>query len=537
MASELCIVDARILTMNSADEVAEAMRVVDGGIVQVGTTAEVLAAKGAGAEVVELAGATVIPGLIDAHSHIEMLAYAWEIAVDVRSPGIASIEQLVSVMAQAAQDVPAGRWIMGHGQHFQDVMLAEGRYPDRHDLDRVSAEHPVFYRSSYHLNVFNSRALEVLGVDRDTPDARGGRIERDEQGEPTGRTYDMFDPLGGPQAPVPELADAIARVQQRYLAVGVTALGEISLRSHGFEAMLALAARDDFRLRATLYATSPSVVDAEAVRSGGLRARFAGLDESRLRLGGVKLFLDGGLTSNAAALSFDYPSLPGYRGELAYTDEEIAELVRLVDEADLQLSAHAIGDRALDQVLAALDRLPAESRRRRHRIEHAGNIWMTPERIAKLVELGAVPVPQPAFILTTALGYRRNLGEVVGTLMPFRTLLDAGLSLPGNSDAIGITADQHDPFPAIQASVTRMTHAGEPVDPAEAITVVESLGMYTRDAAFAIGRETEIGSLEPGKRADFAVLDEDLLAIDPAAIGAVRPRSTWIDGTRVFSRD
>lgn len=537
MTKELCIVNGRVLTMDAGDRVVQAFRAVDGVITQAGTDAEILADAGVDAEIVDVRGATVIPGLIDAHSHIEMLAFAWQIAEDVRAARVGSIDELVDVLRVRAGRTPEGQWVMGHGQHFQDSLFAEGRFPDARDLDRVSTRHPVMYRSSFHTNIFNSYALELLGVTRETPDAPGGRIERDENGDPTGRTFDMFAAIGGPQAPVEDLADAIEKTQDMYLSVGVTGLGEISLLSHGLEAMLTLARRGTLRLRTTSYATFPNVVDRAEVVEGGLAERFEGVDETRLKLGGVKLFLDGGLTSLAAALTEDYPEKPGYRGELAYEPEQLREWVDIVTERDMQIAIHAIGDRALDQALDAIEAVGETARIRRHRIEHAGNLWMTPERIERLVRLGAIPVPQPAFILTTALGYRRHLGDRTGDLMPFRSLIDAGLALVGNSDAIGITADQHDPFPAIQAAVTRHTHDGRPVDPHQAITVMESLAMYTRDAAYAIHREHEIGSIEPRKRADFVVLDQDLLALDPEEIGGVRPRETWIDGERVYARD
>lgn len=537
MTGDFSVINARVLTMDSGDAVAQAFRVRDGRFVQIGSEEEVLATVSPGEEVIDARGGTVIPGLIDAHSHIEMLAYAWNLAEDVRASRVDSIEEMIAVLRAKAERTSPGEWVMGHGQHFQDALFVEQRFPTREDLDRVSTEHPVFYRSSFHTNVFNSRGLETLGLDRDTPQPKGGRLEHDANGELTGRTFDAFAAIGGPQADVGVLADAIDKTQDMYLAVGVTGLGEISLLPHGLEAMLELATRGDLKLRTTMYATYPNVVEREEVVSGSLQHRFDDLDQDMIRLGGVKLFLDGGLTSLAAALNEDYPGNPGYRGEMAYTYDELAEWVKMVDETGMQVAVHAIGDRALDWVMNAIEEAGESAKERRNRIEHAGNIWMTSERIERLAGLGAIPVPQPAFILTTALGYRRHLGDRTGDLMPFRSLLDAGLALVGNSDAIGITKDQHDPFPAIQAAITRHTHDGQPVDPHQAISLMESLGMYTRWAAYAIGREEEIGSIEVGKRADFVVLDEDLLSIEPELIGAVRPRETWVGGERLFARD
>ncbi|SCF26682.1 hypothetical protein GA0070618_4644 [Micromonospora echinospora] len=534
----VCFVGGRVRTMDRTGTVAEAFRAEDGRIVAVGTTEEILAGAG-GARVVDLAGATVIPGLVDCHSHLELLAYSWELAVDCRSSRVSSVEGIVSVLAEHAGSMPAGEWILGQGEHYQNLKLAEGRYPDRHDLDRVSTTHPVMYRASYHLNVFNSLGLELLGVDDDTPDAPGGRIERDPTtGVATGRTYDMFEPLGGPQPPVEELAAAIKRVQDRYLAVGVTTVGDIPLHRAGLDAIASVAADGDLVLRAAVYPKLEAVVSAEDVRTGRTRERIDALDPDHLGMAGFKVFLDGGLTAGAAALHEDYPGQPGYRGELAFTDGEVAALVATADAAGLQIAMHAIGDRALDQALDGALALPVERHGvARHRIEHAGNMFMTDERIKRLAASGVVPVPQPAFIMTTAAGYVAHLGtDRIGTVMPFRTLIDHGLPIPGNSDAIGITEDQHHPFPAMRAAVTRRTNDGDVLAAQEAVTVEEALRMYTEWAAFSIGWEDRIGSLEVGKYADFVVLSADPLETAPEDLAALAVAQTWIGGTLVFQR-
>ncbi|MBB5159392.1 amidohydrolase [Saccharopolyspora phatthalungensis] len=533
--TDMCVVNVQVITMDEQNSIAEAFRFTDGVVVAVGDRESVLRGPG-NPEILDAGGATVLPGLIDAHSHLELLAYAWEIAADCRSGRVGSVAGIVEVLRDKANTTPDGEWVLGQGEHYQHLKLTEGRYPDRHDLDQVSDAHPVMYRASYHLNVFNSFALRLLGVDGDTPDAPGGRIERDAAGVATGRTYDMFAALGGPQPPLDVLREGIERAQQRYLSVGVTALGDIMLHAEGLDALLHLAGQGDLLLRTSSYPKLPTVVSAGDVTSAGLRERFAAVDPARLRFSGVKIFLDGGLTAGAAALLDDYPGQPGYRGELAYTDDEVREIVRLVDEAGLQIAMHAIGDRALDQAIDAVEAL-SEARQGvlRHRIEHAGNMFMTAERIKRLVQARIVPVPQPAFLLTTAPGYIKHLGrERIGTVMPFRTLIDAGLPIPGNSDAIGITAEQHHPFLAMQAAVVRRSQDGALLDPQEAVTVQEAIAMYTRWAAYSLGRETEIGSIEPGKLADFVITGVDPLTAPD--LGAVTVESTWIGGRKVYSR-
>jgi len=536
--STVCFVGGRVRTMDADQSVVEAFRCEDGRITAVGTRAEVLAGAGE-ARIVELNGATVLPGLIDCHSHLELLAYAWELAVDCRSTRVSSIDEMVAALAERAAKTPPGAWVLGQGEHYQHLKIAEGRYPDRHDLDRVSTEHPVMYRASYHLNVFNTLGLQMLGVDDDTPDAPGGRIERDpETRVATGRTYDMFQPLGGPQPGLPILAEAIKKVQERYLSVGVTALGDIPLHAAGLEAISKVAEDGDLVLRAALYPKLEAVVTTDDVRENRTKSRLDAIAPERMQMMGVKVFLDGGLTAGAAALHDDYPGQPGYRGELAFTDDYVTELVAMADHRGLQIALHAIGDRALDQALDANLALP-EGRHgvARHRIEHAGNMFMTQERIKRFISAGVVPVPQPAFLLTTAPGYVAHLGrERIGPVMPFRTLIDHGLPIPGNSDAIGITERQHHPFPAMQAAVTRTSQGGEILDPQEAITIAEALRMYTEWAAYSIGWEDRIGSIEVGKLADFVVLDDDPLDTAPEDLGKLTVAQTWVDGTKVYQR-
>ncbi|MGH3187381.1 MAG: amidohydrolase [Streptosporangiaceae bacterium] len=534
-ASDICIVNANVITMDGRSVVTEALRFQDGVIVAVGKRDEALSRPGS-PEIVDAGGRTILPGLIDAHAHLELLAYAWEIATDCRSTRVASVAAIVDVLREKADATPPGEWVFGQGEHYQNLKFVERRYPDRHDLDQVSERHPVMYRASYHINVFNTCALVLLGVDDTTPDAPGGRIERNADGHATGRTYDMFAALRGPQLSVASLADGIKRVQQRYLEAGVTAVGDIPVHSAGLDALITLAAAGDLRLRISAYPKLPTVIVEDDILSGRLRERLAGVDPTWLRLAGVKIFLDGGLTSGAAALYDHYPGKPGYYGELAFADQQVCEIVRIVDSAGLQIAMHAIGDRALDQAIDAIAALSAADRNvSRHRIEHAGNMFMTTERVKRMVEARIIPVPQPAFILTTAAGYIRHLGrDRIGNIMPFRILIDSGLRIPGNSDAIGITANQHHPFPAMQAAIDRRTEDGTLIGPDQALTVDEALAMYTRWGAYAIGRDQDIGSLEVGKLADFVMIDRE-----PHMVGDLRKlqvEETWIAGQPTYVR-
>jgi len=536
MSTERIFRNAKVLTMDEQHPNAEAFVTRDGRFAAVGEFDEVRRAF-PGAEEVDLGGRVILPGLIDAHAHLEMLTYSLEIAADCRSPRMSSIEDIIETLREAAESTAPGEWILGQGNHFQDAMLEEKRYPDRHDLDRVSDSHPVVYRASYHLNVFNSYAIRLLNITAETPDAPGGRIERDpETGETTGRTFDMYVDLGGPEWPVDVLRDGMSRVTQRYAAYGVTTVGDIPLHTNGLLSLLEAGRDGLLAVRVVAYPKHPSVADLEAATGDRLARMFDGLDPDVLQLGGIKLFLDGGLTSKAGALYDAYADDPENFGELSLTAAELNEIVKELSAAGHQVLIHATGDRALDMSLDAL--AGAEKDRgdgRPHRVEHAGNAFMTPERMARFLELDVLPVPQPSFILTTVEGYHRVLGpERTTELMPFRKMLDAGLRIPGNSDAIGIRMDQFSPFLGLYAAVTRRSSSGKLINEDQAVTVGEALRMYTRDAAYSIGRESDLGSIEAGKLADFIVLEDDPTEIAPEELLNVRVEETWLGGEVVW---
>lgn len=535
-SGKILVTNATILTMDDAGTTAGSLLIDGGRIVAVDPSEE----QAKGAAIVDMGGKTVVPGLIDAHTHMEMIAYGWNIAVNVKPPLVTSIDDMVERLAEKAATLPAGQWILGQGMHYQNQHIAEGRYPNRWDLDRASTEHPIVVRFSFHINVFNSKALEVLGVDANTPDSDGGYLERTADGVPNGVSNDMWHALNAPDWPYEEVGPALANAQASFLENGVTAITEFTLFRGGIDAYLEMERRKDLKIRVALYPKVPSVCPLEDAISGRLGARFADADPSRLKLGGMKMFIDGGLTSRAAAMYEPYWD-SDLKGDLSFEPEEFSEIVKKLHGAGYQICVHAIGDLAQDVVLDAFAALPERKAANGafHRIEHAGNCLWTDERAKRFADLGVLPVPQPPFIYTTAAGYRKNLGPVRGAdLFPMRRMvMDQKFAIPGNSDAIGIHPKQHVPMFGIWAMVAREMNNGATLTDGENLDVMTSLRMYTRFAARSIGREHEIGSLEPGKFADFVVFDDNPLTVPADALRDMMPDQTWIGGEQVFARD
>ncbi len=535
MKDRVLITNANILTMGDDKPTATSMLMESGRIVALDPQVD----EAGSIRIVDMGGKTVVPGLIDAHTHMEMIAYGWDIAADIKPPAVKSIDDMVALLAERAAQTPKGQWILGQGMHYQDQHMKEGRYPDRYDLDRASLDHPIVARFSFHINVFNSKALEMLGVDENTPDMEGGYLERNERGVPNGRSNDMWHALDAPDWPYEQVGPALASAQASFLANGVTAITEFTLFRGGVDAFLEMERRNDLKVRVALYPKVPHVCSIEDAVSGKIKERFAGADADRLMLGGMKLFIDGGLTSRAAAMHEPYWGTD-IRGDLSFEPEEFSDIVGKLHDAGYQIAVHAIGDLAQDVVLDAYEALPSRKggNGAPHRIEHAGNSLWEDHRAARFKALEVLPVPQPPFIHTTAAGYRKSLGPVRGDkVFPMRTMVvDQAIPVPGNSDAIGIHPRQHIPMFGIWAMVTREMNTGERLDDGENIDVTTALKMYTRYAARSIAREHEIGSLEVGKFADFVVFDDNPVTVKADALRDLIPSETWINGECVFSR-
>ena len=507
-------------------------------VVAVGTTEECRAAAsalGAEPEVVDLDGATLVPGFIDAHAHPLMLGQmmTW---VDCGPARAVSIPEIVALLREAAAGTPAGRPVRGFGYEHRN--LAEGRHPTRHELDEVATDREVYLmNASGHGGVVNSFTLALHGVDRDTPDPQGGVFFRDADGELTGELSDaacnvltgLHGVKIGHHGPNFHLADEpeehlrqLAAAQERFLAGGVTTIGDAQVSRRELDMYLRLAAEGGLHTRVSMYLLSHLLDDALEM---GLHAAFG---NDVLSFAGIKLYADGTLGGWTAYFPDGYVGDPCRTGQLYHQPEEYRDLIRRAHLAGLQTATHAQSPTAIEMVVGAIEDAQTERPEAdaRHRIEHCG--LPTPEQIGRMAAAGILPVNQPQHHYNWGEGVTAAVGTPGERFNPLGEFAAAGVPVTISSDA-----PVADPLPmeAIQAAVTRVTRRGVQLGPDTlAISPLDALRAHTVNAARAIGREDDLGSIAPGKRADFAVLSGDPLAVPAETISTIDVLQTWVGG-------
>ncbi|WP_025134339.1 amidohydrolase [Leucobacter sp. PH1c] len=532
----------RILTVDESRPEAEAMLTAEGMILAVGTLAEceqVAASAGLTPVRVDHAGATIVPGFVDAHAHPLMYGQllTW---VDITPAKAASIPEIIELMREAAKQLPAGAPLRGFG--YEQRNLAEQRHPTRHELDQIATDREVYImNASGHGGVVNTFTFEKFGVTKDTPNPEGGEFFRDADGELTGELSDaacnvltgLHGVKVGHHGPNFHLGDEPAEhqrqldlVQREFLRGGVTAIGDAQVSKREFAAYLEMADRGALNMRVSMYFLShllDQVVDL------GFTGPFG---NAFLSAAGIKLYADGTLGGWTAYFPDGYLGDPCRTGQLYHEPREYTELVRKAHGAGLQTATHAQSPIAIKMVVDAIEQALADrpDSDARHRIEHCG--LPTPEDITRMAELGIRPVNQTQHYYNWGEGVEQAIGTPGERFNPLGEFRDAGVPITISSDA---PVAEPRPLEAIQAAVTRVTRRGHKLgEDSLRISAAEALRGHTLEGAKTLGREAEFGSLEVGKRADFVVLAQNPLDIDGAEIAAIPVRETWVDGAVQF---
>jgi predicted amidohydrolase YtcJ len=534
---DLLLLNARVITMDPARPRAAAVAVAGGRIAGVYDGAP----GGSAAQVIDLKGATLIPGFHDAHNH--MVGFGLSLTeVDLR---VDDLGELYDRVAARAASTPAGEWITGAGYD----QTRTGAHPHRDALDKVAPDHRVWLKhTSGHMCAVNSLVLRDIGIDAGAPHVDGGRVAVDASGRPTGLLEERAQELVGNLAlpyPLATLTDAVAAAGEHYLREGLTSVTEAGVgggwvSQSPVELAAYVAARDQGRLhvRAELMVVSDAFHPVGAHPSDGIETGIdlglrTGFGDDWLRLGPMKVFTDGSLIGRTAAMSAPYDGDPGNSGYLQGDAGRLTEMIIAAHRAGWRVAAHAIGDRAIDLALDAFDAAAARYPRRdtRHRIEHFAAA--RPDQVARAAALGVIPVGQGRFATEIGDGMLASVGPARQSwLYRQRSLLDAGVVLPGSSDRPVATGT---PLLGIHDMVNRRTASGAPFNADEAITAQEALRAYTWGSAYASKAEHVKGSIEAGKLADFTVLSDDPTAVSPDSIAGLEVIATIIDGTLRYS--
>jgi hypothetical protein len=545
-APDLLLVNANVLTMDPARPRATAVAVAGGRIVGVGDDPSQLADGVRTGNVIDLKGATLIPGFHDAHNH--MIGFGLSLTeVDLR---VDSLDELYARVAARAAATEAGEWIIGAGYD----QTKTGAHPHRDALDRVAPGHRVWLKhTSSHMCVVNSLVLRDLGIDESAPHVDGGRVATDAGGRPTGLMEERAQELvGNLTRPVPltTLTDAVATAGEAYLREGLTSVTEAGvgggwIGQSPVELAAYVAAREQGRLhvRAELMVISDAFHPLGAHPSDGIEAGIdlglrTGFGDDWLRLGPMKVFTDGSLVGRTAAMSAPYDGDPGSgdldnRGYLQADAGHLAATIIAAHRAGWRVAAHAIGDRAIDLALDAFDAAAGKYPRRdpRHRIEHFAAARQ--DQVARAAALGVIPVGQGRFATEIGDGMLASVGPGRHSwLYRQRSVLDAGVVLPGSSDRPVVTGT---PLLGIHDMVNRRTASGASFNAGEAVTAEEALRAYTWGSAYASKGEHVKGSVEAGKLADLTVLSEDLTAVSPGRIAGLEVIATIVDGELRYS--
>ena len=547
--ADLILTGGKVITVDGRFSIARALAVRGDRIVAVGAEDEVGRLRGPSTAVVELEGKCVLPGLIDSHCHPSSASLE---ELDHPRPPMESVKDVLRYVESRAGVVPKGQWIF-IGQRFL-TRLEEHRYPTRAELDRAAPDHPVVFRTGPDSCV-NSAALRAAAVGADFSPPAGARAERDPA---TGELTGVFRNMNGtftshiPSPPVtPEARrEALARMLGAYNRAGITGACDRDAGDDDIQAYQDLERSGALTVRVSIshafeVSDDPQVIDQRLDRIAALPLRSS--PRPLLRLTGIKLFLDGGMLTGSAFMSRPWGrsamygiSDPEYRGLRFISQETLERIVDRAAERGLQVVAHSQGDGAIDALITAFEKLDRKRPVRDARMCIGHGSFMRLDLVRRAARIGVVADSQPAWLYLDAAALLGQFGEDrLRYFIPLRTWFEEGGVVAGGSDhMIGFDPDSSinpfNPFLGMWIALTRRARwVDGPVIGPEALTREQALRLYTVNSAQVSFAEKETGTLEPGKFADFIVIDRDILDCPVDEVKSIRCLATYLGGKRV----
>jgi len=532
-SADLIVRNARVYTMEPATPAAQAFAVRDGRIIAVGSTETIDGLRGKGTEVFEARGMTVVPGFIDCHLHPEGESLLYDVLVgNPYEVEFVTIESIVDKLKARAAETPPGVWVQG--MFYDDTKMKDGRPLTRADLDRVSSVHPVavIHRGGHTVFV-NSKAFELAGITKATPNPFGGTFDRDANGDLNGRVTDNAQDLLWKGGKFPTYSEAeqfrraksgIAHISKQFARFGLTTVHH---EGGNFSALMQVRQDGDLLHRVS-YEADQSMLNA--MIANGWRTGFG---DEWLRLGATsEHIVDGSFSERTMSIRAGYPGRQDYHGNVTTTQQDLDAWVERVWRGGIQPNCHVNGDIAIGMYLSSLERAQKLFPRRDVRPKFTHATLAYPDLIARMKALEAVPACFTSYAYYNPDKFKFYGETLMEHMMPYRSYLDAGIKVAGGCD---FPPGPFSPLMGMQGMVTRTGWNGETWGANQRISVSDALRVYTWNGAYNSHEEHLKGSIAPGKLADFVVLAADPHTAPPSKIKDIKIVRTVADGRTTYA--
>jgi predicted amidohydrolase YtcJ len=525
---DLVAVNARVYTIDETHPRAEAFAVRDGKFIAIGSTNDIKNLAGRRTQVIDAEQMTVIPGFIDAHCHPSGVNELYEVSANVRT-----MKELQKALLKKATGMPPGYWVTAF--MFDDTKLDVPLH--RQHLDEVAPSHPVaVHHRGGHTSWYNSKALELAGITRETRDPEHGRFFRDESGELTGRVAELarevFNKVGRREELSPEQSRERGKNGMMYISELLTAAGLTTVHDAGAFRERVLAYEDAYRaggLRHRAYLMIQGKDSISGLKAAGI---YTGFGNEWIKVGGIKYISDGSASERTMRMSTPYVGTNDY-GILTMTQQEIDDAVEDAHRHNFQVGVHANGDVAIDMVLKAYEKVLQmwPDPNRRHRIEHC--TLVNSDLLKRIKACGCIPTPFWTYVYYHGEKWSQYGDDKVRWMFAHRSFLDNGIPVPGASD---YEPGPFEPLMAIQSMVTRRDYRGREWGSNQKVSVDEALRIATLNGAYASSEEAIKGSVSIGKLADFVILEKDPHDVDPNQIKDIKVVRTVVGGKTVYPK-